>query len=79
MTKNELMEALSYHGWAMKGEDGAWKGDSSITVYESEALSSEVVVYGGVGLSFIVPLMSVDIKGNRLTAEWDNNKVEVWI
>ncbi len=80
MTTNELIEALSYHGWLkMEGREAMKKGDLTFDVWGSEEHDNLCVTYTGYGLSFICPIEKVDISDNKLTADVYRNKVEVWI
>ncbi len=80
MTKKELMEALSYHGWEYVEDGHAMeKRDARIRTYTSSETATERMVYSSDGLSFNAPLLCGDISGNRMLIDWDGHKVEVWI
>lgn len=65
------------------GEDGRERDygeeEATIEIYTSAETATERIVYSGGGLSFNAPLLCTDISGNRLRADWDDYKVEVWI
>lgn len=79
MTKSELMEALSYHGWELRNKDEMIKRECGVHIFSSYSGDEYRVYYDGVGIAFHCSLSAVSISGNKLTAEWDGNKVEVWI
>ena len=79
MTKDELMEALSYHGWEKKGKMEMMKTEHRVHIYPSYSGDEYRVYYDGVGIAFHCSLSAIEITGNRMKAEWEGNRVEVWI
>lgn len=67
----------------LKSGEQAVKGFKRVSVFygflEKEDNSFERLLYSGDGVQFNCPLSAMEIKGNKLIAEWENNKVEVWI
>lgn len=83
MTKEKLLDVLSSHGWEIKGKTSAAKAESSVSIFcdfgsDMKNLACRLL-FSGNGIQFNAPFASIEITGNWLKAEWENNRVEVRI
>ncbi len=68
-------------GRKLRGKRLWRRGGAAIDVYgfEFSEYRGGSMVYSGAGISFNAPLLCIDISGNWLKADWNDQKVEVWI